>query len=236
MRQSVWRLPCQLTSSRDRGGGFDFLARLGGHGSRGGLDRLDDVLVAGAAAEVPLDPQPDLLLGWLRIAFQQLLGRHDHARRAVAALQAMLVPEGLLQRVQLAPHGQALDGRDLGAVGLHGKDGARLDAVAVHLDGTGPAAAGGARDVGAGQARLLANVVDEQRARFDLVFVLGAIDRHRHPVSHGHLLWQTTQTRTGTSGPKGPGLWKRPFPARYSTGTLLCLDGGARMAGRARRG
>src|SRR5712692_7338100 len=29
---------------------------------------------------------------------------------------------------------------------------------------------------------------------------------------------------------KGPGLWKRPFPARYSTGTLPCLDGGVIVA------
>src|SRR5712692_11485814 len=148
MRQSLWRLPCQLTSSRDRGGGFDFLTRLGGHRPGGRLDRLDDVLVAGAPAEVPLDPQPNLLLGWVRIAFQQLLGRQDHTRRAEAALETVLVPEGLLERVKLATLGQALDGGDLGAVRLHGKDRARFDAVAVHLDGAGPAVAGVAPDVG----------------------------------------------------------------------------------------
>src|SRR6266849_1651776 len=108
MRQSMWRQPFQLTSSRNRGGGFDFLARLGGHGPGGRLDRFHNVLVARAAADVTLDPQPDLLLGRVWIPLQKLLGCQDHARRAEAALETVLVPEGLLQRVQLATPGQAL--------------------------------------------------------------------------------------------------------------------------------
>src|SRR5205814_2038326 len=67
------------------------------HHLRRRLDRLDDVVVAGAAAEVALEPQADLLLRRAGVALEQLLGRHDHAGRTEPALKAMLVPEGLLQ-------------------------------------------------------------------------------------------------------------------------------------------
>src|ERR1700688_3551811 len=54
-----------------------------------------DVLISGAAAERAFDAMPHLRLARVGIALEQIAGRHDHARRAEAALQAMLVPEGL---------------------------------------------------------------------------------------------------------------------------------------------
>src|SRR5437588_211059 len=63
--------------------------------------RLDDVVVAGAAAQVALEPVANLFLGWVRVLGQEAGGRHDHAWRAVAALEAVVVPECLLERVQL---------------------------------------------------------------------------------------------------------------------------------------
>src|SRR4029077_18521807 len=102
---------------------------------------LDDVVVAGTAAEVALEPQSDLLLGRGGVALEQLLRRHDHARGAEAALEAMLIPERLLQRMERRSVCQALDRRDLGAIGLDGEDRSGLHAVAVHLDGARPAVA-----------------------------------------------------------------------------------------------
>ena len=49
--------------------------------------------------------------------------------RAVAALEGVVLVERLLHRVQLAVRGQALDRRDLVAVGLHGEHRARLHAA-----------------------------------------------------------------------------------------------------------
>src|SRR4029450_12126870 len=60
-------------------------------------DGGDDVLVAGAAADVALDGVADSLVRGIRIVREQVGGGHDHARRAEAALQAVLLPEGLLQ-------------------------------------------------------------------------------------------------------------------------------------------
>src|SRR5919199_6867737 len=73
------------------------------------LDRFDDVDVAGAPAQVARDAAPDLVFGWARIGGQQRLGHHQHARRAEAALEPMLLPEAFLERVQLASLFQPLD-------------------------------------------------------------------------------------------------------------------------------
>src|SRR5207248_7983587 len=149
--------------------------------------RLDDVVVAGAAAEVALEPHADLLLRRVGVALEQLLGRHDHAGRAEPALEAMLVPEGLLQGMERRSLGEALDGRDLGPVRLHREHRAGLHAVAVELDGARPAIAGVATHVRPGEPREIADVVHQQQSRLDLVLVLGAIDGDRNPAPHTHL-------------------------------------------------
>ena len=147
------------------------------------LDGVDDVLVAGAAAEVAGDALPDLLLGRLRRVVQEVDRRHDHARGAEAALEAVLFPEAFLQGVQLAVLGQAFNRRDLRAIGLDGEDGARLGAAAVDEHRAGTALAGVAADVGAGQEQLLAEEVDEEQPGFHVRFSYLAIDGHRD-VSH----------------------------------------------------
>src|SRR3984957_9130588 len=63
--------------------------------------RLDDVRVARAAAQVARQRPADVLLGRVRVLVQQLAGGHHHARRAEPALEAVLLPEALLERVQL---------------------------------------------------------------------------------------------------------------------------------------
>ena len=66
-------------------------------------------------------------------------GGADLARRAVAALEGVVVDERLLQRVQRVPLGQPFDRRHLRAV-LHDRQGqARVDAPAVHQDRAGAA-------------------------------------------------------------------------------------------------
>src|SRR6478672_3820151 len=73
-------------------GRHGFAALLSG----GVLNRIDNVLVAGAAAEVAVQRMPDLGFCWIGIVGEQSLRCHEHSRRAVAALQAMLLPESLL--------------------------------------------------------------------------------------------------------------------------------------------
>ncbi len=150
------------------------------------IDRLDDVVVAGAAAEIALQPVPDLVLRHaLRVHVHQVDRAHHHARRAEAALQRVVLAEHLLHGMQRAVRGgQALDGGDRAALRLHGQHGAALHAVAVDMDDARAALAGVAADMGAGQAQLLAQQLHQQRAAFDLDRVWRAVHRQAD-LGHG---------------------------------------------------
>src|ERR671930_2438621 len=145
------------------------------------VDGLDDVLVAGAAAEVALEPAPDLLLGQpVAVRAQELDAGHDHPRRAEAALEGVALPERLLERMQLAALRQALDRRDLAAVRLDGQHGAGLHGVPVEVDRAGSAHRRVAADLRAGQPDVVAEEIDEQRPRLDLRLVPDAVDGERN--------------------------------------------------------
>ena len=150
----------------------------------GVLNGVDDVLVAGAAAEIAGDALAYLALRRRRVVLQQRHRRHDHPRRAVAALEAVLFPEAVLQRMQVAVRREPLDRRDRRAVGLDREDRARLRAAAVDEDGAGSALAGVAPDVRAGQTQLFAEEVDEEHARVDVSLANLAVDGHRD-LGHG---------------------------------------------------
>src|ERR1041384_5300962 len=152
----------------------------------GVLDGFDDLVVAGAAAQVARDAVADLGLARLRVAGEQRARRHQHAGRAEPALQAVLLPEALLQRVQRAAGGEALDGLDRRPVGLDREHGAALDRLAVEANRARAAARGVAADVRAGQPEVLADEVDEQRAGRDGAGLLLAVDRDGDLVlAHG---------------------------------------------------
>ena len=83
---------------------------------------------------------------------QQRLGRHDEAGRADAALERGVFEERLLNGVQLAALGHALDGVDLLALGFDAENEAGGYDSTVELDGAGAAVAVVATLFGAGQA------------------------------------------------------------------------------------
>src|SRR5712691_5587817 len=111
------------------------------------FDGLNDIDVAGAAAQIAFQRELDLVVRGIRVLLQQVHGLHDHAGRAEAALQAVLLPETLLHRVQLARRCQTLDRQDVGALGLHREHGARFHGLAVQVDGAGAALGGVAAHV-----------------------------------------------------------------------------------------
>src|SRR6266446_301985 len=151
---------------------------LPGHVLGGPLDRLDDVVVARAPAEVALELVTDQLLGRPGIALEHLVDRHDHARGAEAALEAVLLPEALLDRMELAVLGQALDRHDVGAVRLDGEEVAGFDGLTVHEDRARAALARVTADVRPGEAHGLADVVHQEKAGLHFVAVALAVDRH----------------------------------------------------------
>src|SRR5262245_46383692 len=140
------------------------------------LDRLHDVHVAGAAAEVAADPVADLLLRRVRVLAEQPGRLHDHPGGAEAALEAVLVPESLLERMERGPVGHPLDRPDLGAVRLDREHRARLGAPAIDVDGARAAVARVAADVRAGQPERVAEQVDEEEAGLDVGLALLPVD------------------------------------------------------------
>src|SRR5919109_78452 len=143
-------------------------------------DGLDDVLVAGAAAEVALEPAPDLRVGEpVAVRAEQLDAGHDHARRAEPALKRVALPERLLEWMQFAVVRQALDRGYVAAVGLDREHGARLHRVSIEMDRAGAAHRRVAADLRAREVELVADEVDEQRPRLDLRLVANAVDRER---------------------------------------------------------
>src|SRR5215203_5077624 len=103
------------------------------------LDGLHDVLVARAAAQVPFQALPYLLLRRIRILLQEADGGHDHARRAIAALETVRLVECLLHRMPHTVLRYAPDGGDLVPVSLHRKYRTRLDRLPVDVDRASPA-------------------------------------------------------------------------------------------------
>src|SRR5579872_6235641 len=83
------------------------------HAGGTGLDRFDDVVIAGAAADIALELMPDRrLVEPLAEPSHDIDGGHDHARRAEAALQPVILVESLLHGMEFAVAGEPLDGGD----------------------------------------------------------------------------------------------------------------------------
>jgi hypothetical protein len=94
---------------------------------------------------------------------------HDHAGRAETALQSVMFAESFLHRVQCAiSRGKSLDGDDILALRLHGKHGAALHRFAIDMDSAATALRCIATDMRPCQAQMIADEINQQRARFDL--------------------------------------------------------------------
>ena len=115
--------------------------------------RVHDRGVPRAAAQVAGQGLADLLLARPRGDHEQRLGRHEHARRAVAALHGPVLYERPLQHVEFAAVSQPFHGEHLLATHLQGKQQAGVDGLAVDDHRAGPALAFGAPFLGAGQTR-----------------------------------------------------------------------------------
>ena len=107
------------------------------------------------------------------VVLQQRVRREQHAWRAESALQAVLIPEALLQRVQRCrrcakPSTVRISWPSACAANIVHDFTAR---VAVHDDDAAAAARRVAADVRAGQTALFAEEVREQRARLDVPLV-----------------------------------------------------------------
>ena len=111
----LFRFPLhfELTAELDR----HFLCPFGI--LRGKPNRLEDVLVPGAAASIAGNGLAYFLLVRLLVRREQLVSGEQQARRTVAALQAVGLAEGLLNRMKLPIFFQTLDRNDFRTIGLN---------------------------------------------------------------------------------------------------------------------
>src|ERR1700730_7438811 len=131
-------------------GGGGLLAGLGPgtvHRLGRGLNGLDDVHVPRAPAEIAFEALADLVLGRVRVLVEEVGGGHDEAGSAVPALEAVLIPERLLQWVQLAVLGHALGRCQAFSLNLDFQHWSAFYRPSLRQDGACAALAGVAADV-----------------------------------------------------------------------------------------
>ena len=136
-------------------------------------------LYGGTAAEVAGHRQPCLIFGRGRQPVEQRLGRHDLPRCAEPALEATVLGERLLDRVQGIVFCHALDRQDARAGGLHGELRARIHAAAVNDDRARATLHAIAPHLGAGERQVVAEQFEERRVVGDGNAIGRPIDRER---------------------------------------------------------
>jgi len=102
------------------------------------------------------------------IVVQQRRAAHHHSGCAKAALQGVMLDEGLLNRMQLAIASQAFYRRDASFAHVKGEGHAARGDLAVHQYGTGRASSPVASDFRAGQPQLLPEKIGERSCRIDV--------------------------------------------------------------------
>src|SRR5215472_42883 len=123
---------------------------LGGHSDSG-----DDIGVAGAAADVACQAIADLALGSRTTPQDQVARRDQHPRRAVAALQCVMLVKIAAQRFHDPVTGEALDGFDPALVASDGEHQARARRLTVDQHRAGAAHPVLAAEMGSGQIAAL---------------------------------------------------------------------------------
>ena len=115
-----------------------------------GRDRLDDLRVAGAAAQHAADPIANGGVVGCGVGREQRVGRHEHPGRADAALRRAVGEEGRLEIAcgSVGPR-EAFDRRDPSPGNLPERHQARVDLPAVHSNGARAAVPRLAADLGA---------------------------------------------------------------------------------------
>src|SRR5829696_10349951 len=157
------------------------------------LNGLHDVLVTRATAQIPFQAFPYLLLRRVGILLEEADGGHDHAWRAVAALQAVRLVKSLLHRMPQSVLPDSPDRGDLMPVGLHRKDRATLDRLTVNVDRAGPATGSVASSMHAPDPKVLPEMMQQQQPRLHLSHVGVPVHRHLDPTQPSLLSLNWTQ-------------------------------------------
>src|SRR6266566_5159673 len=149
------------------------------HARRGQLDRLIDLDVAGAAAEVAGQRVFDFGACRLGIAGEQRLGGEQESGRAVAALRGAQVGERLLQGMQLAALRHRFDGSHRVAGARETQHQARQDRRSIQQHGARTALAQLAAVLRSGESQVLAQYLEQRLMRCERHFSRFAVHGER---------------------------------------------------------
>ena len=188
-------------SGVDGGGGRG----AGSHQRRRLANRGDDVVVARAAADVALDRVADLFVARVGVAGEEVGCGHDHAGCAEPALEAVLLPESLLEWVKASVRSlETLDRRHARPVGLDREHRAALDRLAIDGHRARAALARVAADMCAGQLEVLAQELDEHSSGLDIPLSRLSVDDERDVLDHVRSLLPRIRTAVWPAGVPGP--------------------------------
>lgn len=144
------------------------------------LDSRDDVGICRAPAKIAAHIFPDLI-GIGGVAFLHTgHGGHDLPWSAIAALEAVIVDEGLLHRVQLSVRGQTFDRGDLLTLDGGGKGQAGQNPLAVHVNGASAALALIATLFAAGKRQMLSEGIEKGCPHIEIERAVLPVDPERH--------------------------------------------------------
>src|ERR1051325_4882990 len=141
-----------------------------------GQNRFHYLIIARAAAEVARHPFLDFVFARIGIDVEQRLGGDDLTGGADAALEAAVFDERLLKRMQRAVFGEPFDRFDLLAIAGDRERQARAHEPAVHRHAARAADADAAAFLGAGEADVFADRVQQKAVRLDLDIAALAVD------------------------------------------------------------
>src|SRR5580704_2092695 len=234
---SAAKRPVPVSSGRsssrrtERPTNFGFSAAMAGPSLRAqflhrGPHRLDDVLIAGAAAKIGREHVDEVVVVDVRLAFQHSGDQHEEAGRAEAALQPMVLHEGALKDGELLARGQALDRADRLSGGLHREHQAGAHRRAVDQHRAGAAHAVLAADMGAGLAAILADRVHQGAPRLDANRMVAAVDRQHDVDLAAHARFSAARSAARMRcGVAGISLISAPNGERASLMALMTAAG-----------
>src|SRR5712692_1884391 len=209
----VWPVTLARPSTRRRGLPRTFKLQP----SRSFFDRLEDLLVSGTTTKISGNCLSNPGAARVRFFHEQRLGGHEDSRSAVAALRGAEVGERGLQRVQLGAARHAFDGLNRAALAFEREQQAGELRLAVDQHRAGAAFAELAAVLGAGEAEVLAQQLEQRLVRRERDFVAFAVDRQAelrmaHCLGPKQIVGATLLQSPG--GGKGRAALTFPFPQR----------------------
>ena len=139
-------------------------------------NRLDDLHITRAAAEISTDGLPHLSLSGMRVAVQEGLGGQNHSWDAKATLNSAALNKGFLQTIQFPILSKTFDGRDLFSLSLHSENQAGEKRLAIKQYRATAAVSQIAALLRARKAEVLREHLDQSAVGIDKEIVVVAVD------------------------------------------------------------